>query len=183
MIVSKPSLRRMFPALRLFMFLTILVSLLTSVAWSSRPNVLFIAVDDLNDWVGFLDGHPQIKTPNMDRLAQRGVAFANAHCAAPLCCPSRAAVFSGQQPFTTGVYHNGPNICKLHPNKVLMPQYFAQHGYRTYGTGKLLHHSSEGLYDELFQARAALESTVGQGTGCLHERGTAHQDDQSAACR
>jgi len=93
----------------------------------------------------------EIKTPNMDRLARLGVAFENAHCAAPLCCPSRAAIFSGQQPFTTGIYHNGPNIRKLHPDKVLLPQYFAAHGYRTFGTGKLLHHTSDGLYDEHFK--------------------------------
>ena len=117
---------------------------------SRNPNVLLIAIDDLNDWVGFLEGHPQVKTPHMDRLALRGMVFANAHCAAPLCCPSRAAIFSGQQPFRTGIYTNGPNIRKLHPNKVLLPQYFARHGYRTLGTGKLLHHRSPELYDEYF---------------------------------
>jgi len=138
------------PTLCLVLFLATLVGPWISVTWSTETNVLFIAIDDLNDWVGFLAGHPQIKTPNMDRLAQRGVAFSNAHCAAPLCCPSRAAVFSGQQPFTTGIYHNGPNIRKLHPDKVLLPQYFAAHGYRTLGTGKLLHHSSQGLYDKYF---------------------------------
>ncbi|MHC4168997.1 MAG: sulfatase-like hydrolase/transferase, partial [Planctomycetota bacterium] len=148
--IPRPSPPRILPALCLFLFMTTALSPWTGAALSSRPNVLFIAVDDLNDWVGFLDGHPQIKTPNMDRLARRGVSFANAHCAAPLCCPSRAAVFSGQQPFTTGIYHNGPNIRKLYPDKVLMPQYFAAHGYRTYGTGKLLHHRSQGLYDEYF---------------------------------
>ena len=63
-----------------------------------RPNILFIAIDDLNDWVGFFGGHPQVKTPNMDRLAARGTVFTNAHCAAPLCGPSRAAVFSGLFP-------------------------------------------------------------------------------------
>ena len=68
-----------------------------------RTNILFIAIDGLNDWVGFLGGHPQAKTPNMDRLAKRGIVFANAHCAAPLCCPSRAAVFSGREPFNSGV--------------------------------------------------------------------------------
>ncbi len=116
-----------------------------------RPNVLFIAIDDLNDWVGFLRGHPQIRTPNMDRLARRGMVFANAQCAAPLCCPSRAAIFSGQQPFRTGIYHNGPNVRKLHPDLVLIPQYFAAQGYRTFGTGKLLHHRSPDLYDEHFE--------------------------------
>src|SRR5207247_5764731 len=67
-----------------------------------------------------------------------------------LCCPSRAAIFSGQQPFRTGIYHNGPNIRQYHPELTLLPQYFAQHGYRTLGTGKLLHHRSADLFDEYF---------------------------------
>jgi arylsulfatase A-like enzyme len=115
-----------------------------------KPNILLIAIDDLNDWVGFLKGHPQVQTPHMDRLAQRGMVFANAQCAAPLCCPSRAAIFSGQQPFRTGIYHNGPNIRQYHPELVLLPQYLAQHGYRTYGTGKLLHHKTPDILDESF---------------------------------
>ena len=67
---------------------------------SDRVNILFIAIDDLNDWVGFLRGHPQAKTPNMDRLAARGKVFANAHCAAPLCCPSRAQCSAVVNPST-----------------------------------------------------------------------------------
>ena len=63
-------------------------------ATTERPNVLFLAVDDLNDWVGCLDGHPQALTPNIDRLAARGVLFTDAHCVAPACNPSRAAVLS-----------------------------------------------------------------------------------------
>src|SRR5262245_47056459 len=117
-----------------------------------RPNVLFIAIDDLNDWVGFLGGHPQVKTPHMDRLAKRGVVFANAHCAAPLCSPSRAAVFGGKQPFHTGIYGNDDNILKLQPQPVLLPEYFKARGYRTYGTGKLLHQNDHGRYDESFAA-------------------------------
>lgn len=58
----------------------------------TKPNVLMIAVDDLNDWVGYLGGHPDVKTPNLDRLAQRGLLFSNAHCAAPVCNPSRVAL-------------------------------------------------------------------------------------------
>ncbi|MFP6858665.1 MAG: sulfatase-like hydrolase/transferase, partial [Roseibacillus sp.] len=61
-------------------------------ASKGKPNVLFIAVDDLNDWVGCLGGHPQARTPNIDRLARKGVLFEQAHCAAPLCSPSRTAV-------------------------------------------------------------------------------------------
>ena len=134
------------------------------LAWSSAPekgraadredrlklNVLFIAIDDLNDWVGFLAGHPQARTPNMDRLAGRGVVFTNAHCAAPLCCPSRAAVFSGKQPFHTGVYSNAQNLRRLQPELVLLPQHFKEHGYRTMGTGKLLHRKRPDLFDEHF---------------------------------
>ena len=71
-----------------------------------RPNVLLIAVDDMNDWIGCLRGHPAVRTPNLDRLAQRGVLFANAHCASPLCNPSRTALFTGMRPDTTGVYGN-----------------------------------------------------------------------------
>ena len=73
----------------------------------AKPNVLFIAVDDLNHWVGHLGRNPQTKTPNIDRLAKMGVTFTNAHCAAPVCNPSRAALLSGMRPGTTGVYDNG----------------------------------------------------------------------------
>ncbi|MBC8117169.1 MAG: sulfatase-like hydrolase/transferase, partial [Candidatus Saccharimonas sp.] len=74
---------------------------------AERPNVLFIAVDDLNHWVGHLARNPQTKTPNLDRLAARGVTFTRAYCAAPVCNPSRAALMSGMRPSTTGVYDNG----------------------------------------------------------------------------
>src|SRR5215468_10188739 len=74
------------------------------------PNVLFIAIDDLNDWVGCLGGHPQAKTPNIDRLAARGVLLANAHCQAPLCNPSRSSLMTGLRPSTTGIYGLVPGI-------------------------------------------------------------------------
>lgn len=132
--------------------LVLTCALLVSCGTSAhaRPNVLFIAVDDLNDWVGFLDGHPQVQTPNMDHLAKRGVVFSNAHCAAPLCGPSRAAIFSGRQPYHTGVYDNGQQLRKLRPDLVLLPQYFHNHGYRTLGTGKLMHRKFSDLFDESF---------------------------------
>src|SRR5215475_12280178 len=71
-----------------------------------RPNVLFIAVDDLNHWVGYLGRNAQTATPNIDRLASRGVRFTRSYCAAPVCNPSRAALLSGMRPGTTGVYAN-----------------------------------------------------------------------------
>ena len=73
-------------------------------AAAKRPNVLFIAIDDLNDWVGCLGGHPQVRTPNIDRLARRGVLFSNAHCQAPICNPSRVSLLTGVRPSTSGVY-------------------------------------------------------------------------------
>lgn len=116
---------------------------------AAKPNVLFIAVDDLNDWIGCLDGHPQALTPNMDRLAARGVLFANAHCAAPACNPSRAAVFSGRKPSVTGVWANQKDqvLDKVYPEVRLLPTAFSEAGYRTLGTGKLLHSGGKHAFD------------------------------------
>jgi len=76
------------------------------VATAQKPNVLFIAIDDLNHWVGYLGRSPQTKKPNIDKLAQRGVWFTHSYCAAPVCNPSRAALMSGLRPGATGVYEN-----------------------------------------------------------------------------
>lgn len=103
-----------------------------------KPNVLFIAVDDMNDWVGAL-GNTQVKTPHIDRLAKMGLIFTNAHCAAPVCNPSRAAVMSGLNPSTTGVYENYTALRDAMPDVVTLTQYFSQNGYKTYGGGKIYH--------------------------------------------
>jgi arylsulfatase A-like enzyme len=106
---------------------------------SDRPNVLFIAVDDLNDWIGCLGGHPQTRSPNIDRLAKRGVLFRNAQCAAPACNPSRAALLTGIRPSTSGVYHNPQPWRPVMPDAVTLPQHFMAHGYRVTGAGKIFH--------------------------------------------
>ena len=108
------------------------------------PNVLFIAIDDLNDWVGPLDGHPQAQTPNMDRLAERGMVFTNAHTTSPLCNPARTALMSGLSPSTTGVYLNSPDwrTLEVFQNVRTIPGYFQDAGYRTVGAGKLFHSST-----------------------------------------
>jgi arylsulfatase A-like enzyme len=107
-----------------------------------RPNVLFIAIDDLNDWVGHLGGHPQARTPNIDRLARRGVAFTRAHCAAPLCNPSRAALLSGLRPSDTGVYQNATDWRTALPRgTVTLPMHFMRNGYDVAGAGKIYHES------------------------------------------
>jgi arylsulfatase A-like enzyme len=108
---------------------------------SPSPNVLFIAVDDLNDWVGCLGGHPDVRTPNLDRLAARGVLFTNAHCPAPLCNASRAALLTGVLPSSSGVYTNSQPMrhSEVLRYAVTLPQYFGAHGYRTMGGGKIFH--------------------------------------------
>lgn len=110
----------------------------------ARPNVLFIAIDDLNDWIGCLKGHPQAQTPHIDRLASRGTLFTNAHCQAPLCNPSRSSLLTGLRPSTTGIYGLSPGIRDVTGLKsaVTLPQHFARHGYFTAHFGKVFHDGS-----------------------------------------
>jgi len=107
----------------------------------AKPNILFIAIDDQNDWFGCLKGHPQVKTPNIDALAARGTLFTNAQCQSPLCNPSRTSLMTGLRPSTTGIYGLAPWFRTLPRFKdhVTLPQYLAKHGYRTYTTGKIYH--------------------------------------------
>jgi hypothetical protein len=109
-------------------------------------NVLFIAIDDQNDWIGHLGGHPLAKTPNLDRLASRGTTFLNAHCNAPLCNPSRTSLLLGLRPTTTGVYGLSPSFRALPKwkNRVSLPQHFSAHGYKTLSGGKIFHHGGGG---------------------------------------
>jgi choline-sulfatase len=113
----------------------------TSVLAADTPNILFIAIDDQNDWIGCLDGHPQVQTPNIDGLAARGTLFANAHCQSPLCNSSRTSLMTGLRPSTTGIYGLAPWFRDLekYQDLISLPQYLAQHGYRTYSTGKIYH--------------------------------------------
>lgn len=105
------------------------------------PNVLFIAIDDLNDWVGPLQGHPQVKTPNLDALAARGTLFSNAHAQSPLCNPSRTSLLTGKRPSSTGIYGLAPWFRDLEEFQdiVSLPQHFSQNGYTTYSGGKIYH--------------------------------------------
>lgn len=114
----------------------------TSVARQQpqRPNILFIAMDDLNDWIGCLGGHPQTITPNLDRLAASGVLFTNAHCPAPACNPSRSAIFTGRSPHSSGLYDNRQQMREVMPTERLLPAALRQHGYFAGGSGKMLHY-------------------------------------------
>jgi len=108
---------------------------------STPPNVLFIAVDDLNEWIGCMGGHPQAITPNFDRLAAQGVLFTNAHCQSPVCNPSRASLMTSLYPSTTGIYFLSPDPIKSEvANSVTwLPQRFKDEGYYVTGAGKLFH--------------------------------------------
>ncbi|MEX1117201.1 MAG: sulfatase [Terrimicrobiaceae bacterium] len=115
-----------------------------------RPNVLFIVIDDLNDWVGALDGHPNALTPNIDRLARKGVVFLDAHASSPICGPSRAALLSGIRASTSGLHDNLTSFTD-HPKLVEnenLPQFFKRLGYRTYGAGKVFHEYYPQFWDE-----------------------------------
>ena len=101
-----------------------------------------------------MKGHPNTKTPNIDKLASHGVLFTNAHCQAPLCGPSRASLMTGLRPSTTGIYGmiDDNKIKSDNPvteDIIFLPGYFKNHGYHTMGIGKLFHeHAPEGLLDE-----------------------------------
>jgi arylsulfatase A-like enzyme len=104
----------------------------------ARPNVLFLAVDDWNDWTGPM-GNSQARTPHLDRLAKRGVTFSNAHCPAVYCIPSRTAVMTGIHPYTSGSYSDQTHMLN-HPEYIGVQTWFSKNGYGVYGTGKLYHH-------------------------------------------
>ncbi len=106
-----------------------------------KPNVLFIAVDDLNDWVNCMGGRKGVHTPNFDRLAKRGVLFTNAHCAAPSCNPSRVAMMTGVAPHNSGIYRNGQDWRKNErlKNAITLPEHFRANGYKAIGGGKIFH--------------------------------------------
>ena len=119
-----------------------IISLGAIAQFNNRPNVLFLSVDDMRDYVGFLGGYKgKVYTPNIDRLASMGVGFTNAHTAATVCCPSRNAMLSGKRPSTTGLYSNDGFWKAVLPDLITMPQYFKNNGYYTAGAGKIFHHT------------------------------------------
>ncbi len=112
-----------------------------SYGQQKKYNVLFIAIDDLNDYVSLLEGYPGLKTPNLDRFAKSALTFSHAYCAAPVCNPSRVALLTGRSPANTGVIDNADNF-QASPeavNSTLLPELFKQEGYTTMWSGKIFH--------------------------------------------
>lgn len=108
-----------------------------------QPNVLFISIDDLNDWIGVMGGHPQAITPNLDKLAEEGLLFTNAHCNQAVCTASRNSLLSGLHPVTTGWYMSTADMRNSYDRVMgehkMLPQYFKDNGYRTMAVGKIFH--------------------------------------------
>jgi arylsulfatase A-like enzyme len=134
----------MFRFAMMFQALLLCTGLPSVVQSAERPNVLFIAVDDLNDWIGCLGGHPDGSSPNIDALAKRGCLFTRSYCSAPACNPSRVAIMTGMRPTTTGIYVNPQPWKPVLKDAVTLPQHFMKHGYHAAGCGKIYH----GAYDD-----------------------------------
>ena len=137
-----------------------------TVRGGQARNLVLIIIDDLNDWVTALGNHPQVKTPNIDRLAASGTVFANAHAQAPICGPSRASLFSGLYPAQTGIYGQindaqlAPAVAAVSPT-LMLPQYLRAKGFYTAGRGKVSHQGAqEGMFDE-YHPRTKREGDYG----------------------
>ena len=133
--------------LKYFIFKIFVISMTILLKFSctnsnNNYNILFISVDDLNDWVGFMDGNSQSLTPNMNKLAKDAMVFDNAYCPAPLCSPSRTAIMTGVRPSSSGIYMNSPHfrVSPMLEHILTIPQYFSKHGnYYTAARGKIFH--------------------------------------------
>ena len=137
----------------------------------AKPNVLFIAIDDLRDWVGYL-GNKQTKTPNLDKLSTRGVQFPHSYCASPCCNPSRSALLTGMRPGTSGVYNNNDDWRKIVPEgTVTLPLHFKNNGYYVVGAGKIYHGGAGGF------------NRITDWDDYLSDRGQGNEDDPDSKPR
>jgi arylsulfatase A-like enzyme len=129
-------------------------------------NVLFIAIDDINDWVGCLGGNSQAITPNLDRFAREHAMVMNkAYCPSTVCCPTRSALLTGKHATHTGVYGNGQNLKDAPKAKDLetLPEYFGNRGYHTLSAGKIFH--KHATLDGLDEGQWAFHEHVHPGGG------------------
>ncbi len=177
-------LHRLAPGLALSV---IVLALPAHAAESSRqtqkPNILFIAIDDLRDWAHYL-GYEQIQTPNLDRLAAMGESFTHAYCAAPACNPSRTALLTGLRPSTTGVYSNRVDWRKnpVAQSVPTIPVYFREHGYVANASGKIYHESQRDAsewddYAPLVKLRNPPSDTQDRGVKSIKFRPLSCDDD------
>ncbi|MEM9830517.1 MAG: sulfatase [Bacteroidota bacterium] len=128
--------------------LLLAVILFTSLAPPKQPNVLFIAVDDMNDWTTLFNKENPIKTPHLEKLASRGAFFTRAYCSSPACNPSRVSIMTGTRPHKTGIYGNASDWRSALPNTKTVQQYFREHGYYVGGAGKIFHHHADWAFHD-----------------------------------
>ena len=138
--------------MKFYFILLLSVSCLLGVSCQNqhtKPNILLIMVDDLNDYQGVFGGHPQAKTPNIDKLATAGTRFVNAHTNVPVCSPSRNSFFTGVYPHRSRDFgwtpHFKQHVLKNHKTFI---ELFKENGYKTLGTGKLLHVNVKSYWDK-----------------------------------
>ena len=120
-------------------------------ASAERPSVLFLNIDDWNDWNSVLDGHPQAITPNLERFAARSTTFTRAICSSPVCFPSRTSIFSGLHPVRTGAKSNwnwGRPWRSYVPDAITLPKFLSARGWKSVGIGKNFHNGDEAEFDE-----------------------------------
>ena len=113
---------------------------------NGKPDLLFIVVDDMNDWISVLDEESPIRTPNLERLAKRGMLFTRAYCISAACNPSRVATLTGLRPSTSGVYGNKSDWRAALPERRTLMQQFQEDGYVVRGAGKIFHHHLGGAF-------------------------------------
>jgi len=145
----------------------VLLVLLQSAWAENRPSVLFINVDDWNDWNQVLRGYPQAITPNLQRLAERGVVFSNAICSSPMCGPSRLALFSGVHPARSGniTNRNGINPWRSYvPDAVTLPRHFSNQGWKSIGIAKNFHKGDRAEFDEYTPIKPNTKEVRGSGS-------------------
>ncbi len=135
-----------------FIILFLLVILIHSHSYGQgrseeQPNIVFIVVDDLNDWVGYLGGHKNARTPNLDRLASKSIVYTNAYSTVPLCNPSRISMLTGLHPYATGINNNRQrNLDNEMPYVLTINEHLKMGGYYVAGYGKIYHQGSGDRY-------------------------------------
>ena len=120
-------------------------------ASAERPSVLFLNIDDWNDWNSVLDGHPQAITPNLERFAARSITFTRAICSSPVCFPSRTSIFSGLHPVRMGAKSNwnwGRPWRSYVPDAITLPKFLSAGGWKSVGIGKNFHNGDQAEFDE-----------------------------------
>ena len=130
------------------------IGLLLVIGWAGasvppeQPHVLFIAIDDMNDWTTLFDRNNPIKTPNLEKLADRGAFFTRAYCSSPTCNPSRASIMTGTRPHQTGIYGPSSDWLRALPKAKTIQQYFRENGYYVRGASKIFHHHADWAFHD-----------------------------------